>query len=258
MMPSDGPQKEIPRYIDDRIRRPLPRGLYVVRGSTPVVSFGNAQSARVATLGLNPSRLEFVDKKGVLLKGPERRLATHSSLGTSDLSRGTLETVLRVLEDCNTYFQRQPYCRWFDQLEPILAACGASYYRGSGCHLDLVQWATDPTWSKLETAVRERLIADDARFLASQLQNERLRLMLVNGAGVLRELKRSMGDELHLEEVDSIVGHAYRPTRLFAGQVFNRVRVVAWSTNIQSAHGVTNELRKELSKRVAVLRRSQG
>ena len=173
------PRKGIPRYIDDRIRRPFPPDSCVVRCSTPVVSFGNSQRARVATLGLNPSRMEFVDSRRVLLKGKNRRLATHESLGTSDLSCAPQEVVLQVLEDCNTYFRRRPYWQWFGKLEPILAACGASYCGGSGCHLDLVQWATDPTWGKLQTATRKRLVADDARFLASQLQNERLRLMLV-------------------------------------------------------------------------------
>ena len=50
----------------------------------------------------------------------------------------------KVLDDCNGYFQRNPYRRWFDQFHPVLTACGASYYDGSACHLDLVQWATDP------------------------------------------------------------------------------------------------------------------
>jgi hypothetical protein len=215
------------------------------------VAFGNCQIARAATLGLNPSRLEFVDKRGVLLKGQKRRLATHESLGRSDLSRAPHETVLRVLDECNTYFERQPYRQWFDRLEPILAVCGASYYDRSGCHLDLVQWATDPSWRKLKAAVRKRLLADDAPFLARQLENERLRLMLVNGMGALRELRRLMASQLELEEVDPITGYGYRPTRLFAGQVIKHVRVVAWSTNIQSSHGVSVELRKELTKRVA-------
>ncbi|MGO9062131.1 MAG: hypothetical protein ACLQU2_32920, partial [Candidatus Binataceae bacterium] len=169
----------IPRYIEDRIRVTLPPDLCIVRGSTPVVSFGNAQCPTVATLGLNPSRLEFVDNKGILLESQERRLATYSSLGIADLSHAPQEAVLSVLEDCNTYFQRKPYRRWFNRLEPILNACGASYYDGSACHLDLVQWATDPPWGKLKPAVRKQLIADDAQFLASQLQNERLQLLLV-------------------------------------------------------------------------------
>lgn len=247
----------LPRHIEDRIRRPPPPpDSCVVPGSTPVVSFGNAQCASVATLGLNPSRIEFVDSKGILLEGQERRLATHSSLGTSDLSGAPREAVLRVLEDCNSYFQRRPYWRWFKQLEPILNACGASYKMGSACHLDLVQWATDPTWGKLKPpAVRKRLIADDAQFLISQLQNEKLWLLLVNGTGALRQLVRSMGRQMWLEEDPPIVGYAARRTRLFVGKVFDSVDVVAWSTNVPAAHGFTKELRTELAKRVALAAR---
>ncbi len=251
---SSGAQNEIPRYIYDRIRRPPPPGLCVVRGSTPVVSFGNAQSASVATLGLNPSRIEFVDSKGVLLEGQERRLATHSSLGIADLSHASQEAVLCVLGDCNTYFQRRPYWRWFKPLEQILNACGRSYCDGSACHLDLVQWATDPTWSKLKPAVRKRLIADDAQFLANQLQrNERLWLLLVNGMGAVQALIDSTGTQL--EKVESIMGYGRQQTHLFTGRVFNRVQVVGWNTNIQGSFGVSNKLREELSKRVALLAR---
>ena len=32
--------------------------------STPVVAFGNARVARVATLGLNPSCIEFLNRAG--------------------------------------------------------------------------------------------------------------------------------------------------------------------------------------------------
>ena len=219
------------------------------------MAFGNCQNARAATLGLNPSRVDFVDKGGSLLKGQRRRLATRESLGRSDLSRAPHETVLQVLDECNTYFERQPYRQWFDRLEPILAAFGASYYDRSGCHLDLVQWATDPTWAKLKAAVRKRLLADDAPFLARQLENERLRLMLVNGMGALRELRRLMAGQLELEEIDPITGYGYTLTRVFAGQAIKHVRVVAWSTNIQSSHGVSVELRRELTKRVAAFAR---
>ena len=34
-------------------------GCHVIAGSTPVVAFGDVRRARVATLGLNPSRAEF-------------------------------------------------------------------------------------------------------------------------------------------------------------------------------------------------------
>jgi hypothetical protein len=69
----------------------------------------------------------------------------------------------------------------------------------------------------------------------------------------LRQLRRSMNDDLELQEVRSIEGFASRRSRLFVGRIFGRVRVVAWSTNLQSSFGVTAELRKELPKRVAAL-----
>lgn len=242
----------IPSYIDARIRRPPPQDCFVVPGSTPVVSFGNAMTATVATLGLNPSRVEFLKDDGSELVGASRRLATRSSLGTPDLATASPESVAQVLADCDTYFQRNPYRRWFDQLLPILKGCDASYYDGSACHLDLVQWATDPTWGKLRPAsTRRKLLSDDAAFLAEQLRNERLTLLLVNGMGVFRQLKRTI--PMVLERNETITGYAHFDCRLFAGTIFDRVRVVAWTTNLQSSYGVTSELRAQIAEQVAIL-----
>lgn len=242
----------IPSYVERRIRRPIPTDSCVVPGSTPVVSFGDASTATVATLGLNPSRVEFLDRNGHELMGPLRRLATNCSLGTTDLANVPLDVITRVLEDCNSYFQRNPYRQWFDQLELILNRCGASYYNRSACHLDLVQWATDPTWGKLESVgLQKRLLADDAPFLIEQLRNENIRLLLVNGMSVLRQVRRIIACDL--EEVESIVGLAHRDTRLFLGTIFNRICLVAWSTNLQSSFGVTTELRDKLAGQVAKL-----
>jgi hypothetical protein len=242
----------LPDYIERRIRRPAPSDSMVIPGSTPVLSFGDARSAAVATLGLNPSRVEFLDENGDELVGKFRRLSTHSSLGTSDLLSAPRKTLARVLDDCNTYFQRNPYRRWFDQLTPVLAVCQASYYDGTACHLDLVQWATNPTWGKLRpVSARRAMLSDDAQFLAEQLRNENLRLLIVNGMTAIRQLNHRIVDDL--EEVAPIVGCARLDTRLFVGSAFGHVRVVGWSTNIQSSFGVTRELRIELAKRVGAL-----
>jgi hypothetical protein len=239
----------IPAYIEARIRRSPPEGTCVVPGSTPVLAFGDARNAHVATLGLNPSRIEFTDNSGVLLEGDDRRLATHASLGSSDLATAPAQVVFQVLNDCNLYFQRQPYRRWFDRLEPILATCGASYYDGTACHLDLVQWATNPTWGKLPSSVRKTLIKEDAAFLVRQLQNESIRLLLVNGASVWRQLKAAMPGKLDIEHNEIISGFSLQPTRLDSGRLFRNVCVVAWSTNLQSSYGVTTSLREELARR---------
>ena len=245
---------QLPDYIERRIRRPIPTDSHVVSGSTPVVSFGDVQSATVATLGLNPSRVEFLDSDGQELVGSSRRLATHRSLGTSDLANMSPTLVSQVLDDCNSYFERNPYRRWFDQLERILKICEFSYYNGSACHLDLVQWATDPTWSTLRPVVlRNRLLDADAPFLIEQLANENIQLLLVNGMGVVRQLQRIV--DTTLEELAPIVGFRYQATRMFTGTILDRVRVVAWSTNLQSSFGVTSELRIKIAAQVAELAR---
>lgn len=245
---------QIPEYIERRIRRPIPADSHVVAGSTPVVSFGDAHSATVATLGLNPSRVEFLDRKGNELVGSSRRLATHTSLGTSDLANAPASLIAQVLNDCNAYFalDRNPYRQWFDQLELILNGCGASYYNGSACHLDLVQWATDPTWGNLRPAtLRTQLFDADSPFLIEQLSNENIELLLVNGMGVVRQLQPTVNTTL--DELDPIVGFGQHDTRIFTGTILDRVRVIAWSTNLQSSFGVTSELRTEIAARVGEL-----
>ncbi len=82
---------EVPTYIAARVRRPIPEGCSVIPGSTPVVSLGKAATARVATLGLNPSKREFASEKGVWLVGDQRRLATYDSLGVDDHARSRLD-----------------------------------------------------------------------------------------------------------------------------------------------------------------------
>ena len=238
-------------YVVARLRRPLPAE-HVVPGSTPVLSFGNASDAAVATLGLNPSRQEFLDRNGRELSGTARRFETLASLGVPSLASASRPVLHRVVKACNGYFAANPYRRWFDQLEIILNSCGVSYYNGTACHLDLVQWATDPTWGRLEPkSVRHQLLDADATFLLDQLSNENIKLLLVNGSGVIRQLKRSFNTQLN--EADPIVGYGHHDTRLFTGTICGGVQVVAWSTNLQSSFGVSTALKTELATQVAAL-----
>lgn len=243
--------KSIPTYIERRIRQHAPAESQIVAGSTPVVAFGDAQRAHVATLGLNPSKAEFLDRSGKELRGTDRRLATHSSLGTSDLADAPTDVIAQALSDCNSYFKRNPYRRWFDQLNLILGHCNASYYEGTACHLDLVQWATDPTWGGLSKEIRLRLIESDIPFLMEQLANENIGILLVNGAGVIDQLKEYT--DAKLDEVDRIVGYANVDSRLLVGTILGRIKIVGSSTNIQSSFGVTRELRNEIARRVGLL-----
>ena len=223
----------IPNYVLERILRKEPARAGVVPNSTPVVSFGDARTARVATLALNPSRREFF---------PTPRLAVKGS------------SPEEVFMGCNNYFHNCPY-RWFDHFRPSLNAFRASYGDGSACHLDLVQWATDPVWRGLARPVRERLINEDAPFLKKQLRtNENIGLLLVNGSGVWRQLCRRLGVEDIHSFPDALSGFSYHPMRFFSGSLFGRLRILAWSTNLQSSPGVTDVLcEKKLPARLAEL-----
>jgi len=242
----------VPRYIFNRICRPRPDYASIIRDSTPVVSFGNAFTAEAATLGLNPSRVEFLSYDGQLLAGAERRLEDLFSLGTPGVGAVDPAHAKAVLEGCNNYFHRRPYRRWFNQLEPILNQIGASYYDETACHLDLVQWATDPVWGRLSRATQQTLIAADKDFLLQQLRNENIATLLLNGRGVIDNFQSAMGLVLHpvelgTAECDRLSG---KSVAFFRGSLFDRVTVLGWSTNIQSSFGVSNEMRRFIAEKV--------
>ncbi len=241
----------VPTYIESRIRRRAPTNCQIVEGSTPVVAFGEFRVAEVATLGINPSRAEFLNLNGVELRDFDRRLATRSSLGVSDLTNATKSVVSRVLTDCESYFERNPYRKWFDQLNPILAQCGASYYDGSACHLDLVQWATNPTWRHLDQLTQSKLLSSDVPFLIQQLRNENIQILLLNGRAVIDQLQARTN--ANLDEVDRIVDYGNVKPRIFLGEIDGNIKVVGWSANLQSSFGLKNELRSEIAERVGKL-----
>src|SRR6266511_6400613 len=170
------------QYLLTMVRRLPPAGTPVVPGSTPVVAFGDPARAEVATLGINPSANEFL-QHGRLLTGDQRRLATLESLGAQRLDRLTEAQVATVVADSATYFQRRPYRRWFDPLDELLrAGADARYYEGSACHLDLLQWATQPVWGKIaDPRARRALLDDGVPHLRAQLARENVRLVLLNG-----------------------------------------------------------------------------
>jgi hypothetical protein len=123
--------------------------------STPVVAFGDLRKATVATLGLNPSKDEFLNGEGKLLKGSLRRLVTLASLKSSKIRVGSPAAVRQIFNGCNKYFHVRPLRRFFGVLESVLNHIGVSYYDGSACHLDLAQWAT-PLWETLTESQREK------------------------------------------------------------------------------------------------------
>lgn len=241
----------LPAYIEDRIRRPFPHDLFVVPNSTPVIAFGDVYSASIATLGLNPSRVEFQDRKGQEITGSKLRLQTLTSLGVKELITAPDEIIEKVERGCINYFENNPYWKWFSDLENILGGLGVSYKNRTACHLDLVQWATNPVWGKLPKDIKLSLISGDAKFLQNQLERENIKVLLLNGIGVINAVEQAY--QFRLKPVSNQITEGSVTTKIMAGVAFKGVVVVGWSTNLQSSFGVRNSLRERLKEEVAFL-----
>lgn len=217
---------EVDAYLAERIRQPYPSGCSILEGSTPVVSFGDVRSAWVATVGLNPSDAEF-QTNGQWLTGHQRHFETLDSLGLDSLEHADDEHILRILDACYGYFQGpNPYWQWFRPLETVLSqAVGASYADGSAAHLDLVQWATSPTWAGIPSkAARATLVEADREFLRRQLAHEGVRLVLMNGRRVMTEAK-CMGVPL---QQHALLNGAAAPVEIMRGHL-DGTEYVGWN-----------------------------
>jgi len=230
----------VPEYIEKRIRQRVPEGLSIVPDSTPVVAFGDIRKARVVTIGWNPSWREFLERDGRRLK--QRRLEDLSSLGVSDLSSASGDLIGRVFEACNNYFcGPNPFKRYFKVLDKLLRPLGASYFNETACHLDLVQWATDPVWSKLKPSQKETLLRADIPFLRRQLSEEQIELVLLNGSGIADAFQRRLGYQL--------AGNKVGDATLFIGRTQQRANIIGWNKNLQQ-RGVTNQYIEMVAKAI--------
>ena len=240
---------ELEPYLAARVRQPYPDSAFVLEGSTPVVSFGDVRSAWVATLGLNPSDSEFVED-GTWLVGDRQRFESLDTLGLARPEDADDDQVLRILDACYGYFDGpNPFWRWFRPLDRVLTdALGASYSDGSGVHLDLVQWATAPVWNKIPSrGVRRRLIERDREFLRQQLAQESIRLVLMNGRRVMREVEQ-LGVQLEPEPLTLTAKSTFEMmTGTLDGTVF-----VGWNLTFPNG-GISHARREQIVQVVADL-----
>ncbi len=241
----------LPAYLEARIRRPVPTTLNVVPHSTPVVAFGDFYRAEIATLGLNPSRREFLSVSGELLPVALKRFETTISLGVESLESAPPTSLLRIVDACRDYFDlgHNAYMAWFGQLNEILRHLDASYVDRSACHLDLVQWATDPTWASLPDAARRELLQQDAPFLREQLRNHCIKVVLLNGRRVITELVAATGCALRRIELLPWRGMG---AEILVGALAG-AKLMGWSVNLQSSFGVTTELRRAIGQSIGQL-----
>lgn len=233
----------------------LPALLGAIPWAAPVISFGSPAASRIATLGLNPSNLEFVDSVGNPLVRPHNRFESLSSLTANSWNEVYPPGVRRIWESCEDYFSRNPYNRWFRPLDKVLVHTGASFYSRNGrraCHLDLVPFATRNKWSALGRVQRARLVAVGIQSLARTLRASDIRVLVLNGSSVVKEFSRWIAPEaiqpqimpswsLQYGRVQG-VAHLGRVSEVGDLPLQRDLLVLGFNHNIQSSFGVTNQV----------------
>jgi hypothetical protein len=219
--------------VIERAMAQYPKVPELVEFSTPVVSFGYPKNAKVATLGINPSSNEFQIGNGNKnpLSGDSKRLVDTESLGTSQPEALTREQAVKVIEGCYSYFEKNPY-EWFDDLqEYALTPTGTSFKAGSACHLDLVQWATDPVWQdkRMPKETKRLLLEKDKDFLEYQLTAYDFKYVFLNGSTVLEQVEKL--NLLTFEKVGEVrFNQAGTTSRIVAGEIGNK-KFIGWGIN---------------------------
>lgn len=181
---------KIRERLADRLR--WPPAASTVSGSLPVLYFGDLVRASVATIGINPSRQEYLSTGGIELDGAERRFETLASLGLTERGGMTPAHVDQAIARMGAYFTPgKPVYHWFQPLARVLEGFGASFAAGETVHLDLVQEATDPVWSGLHNVDRSEakaLLDRDSPFLRWQIETFQFRTLICTSATVLRHV----------------------------------------------------------------------
>jgi hypothetical protein len=226
----------------------------IIPGAAPIPSFGDHTRSKVATLGLNPSDREFFGKDKKELEEQKRRFHTLASLGISGWAEVKDKHLRSIQDSCREYFFRPNPYQWFKQLDDLIVETQNSYYdqTNQACHLDLVPYATEGKWSKLEPKQRKLLLKTTSDFLGLLLRESSIRLLIINGNGVVKEFEKmlSPGEKLEKKEMPDwtlprkrgkdVLGYSYKGTvKKLAGIELNRdLLVLGFNHNIQNGRGV--------------------
>lgn len=225
-------------FLLRRIQQPVPTNTPIVPISLPVTSFGNPNTARVATVGINPSSGEFCSPNKKPLPLEKKRFVDREVLGLAPTDIPTPEQALRVLEGNHNYFKTGNAYKWFDAMQEwALNPLGVSYGDGSAVHLDIVQWATDPVWDKIEHPYNKLdILVNDREFIYDIMRNGEFDLVVLNGATVLNhmaELKLFYA-EYSVKETFTKDNGKQTSVTFVIGKV-NGAPAVGWSANIPSS-----------------------
>jgi hypothetical protein len=226
---------EVFPVIIERIKRKIDTGMNVVPQTTPIIYFGNYDTAKACTVSLNPSNKEFTDNTDRLLdeKNAER-LCSRKKLNRADNEELNDAEAQTVLKYCRDYFKLRPYNMWFKPFNYFIERYGNySYYKDTCVHLDLVQWATEK-WSKLPDSIRKKHLFDDLPVL-KYLLNKDFEIMFLNGTTAVDNVRNCLN--ITLKEKSTVFRNTKdieRKLVIYHGE-YNKMKVVGWNIYLQSA-----------------------
>ncbi len=240
----------------DRLDSDLAHETGVIPWSSPVPTFGDLSIPRVATLGINPSNREFVDRSGKELSGERRRFHTLNSLGIKTWADADSQHLELMLGTYQSYFFANPYDTWFKKLDFVIAGSGASYYAplANACHLDLVPFATEYKWTELSGRQRMRLLALAGNTLGVILRDSSIGILILNGSSVVQGFQTIADVSFRTEEVATwtlkrastadVKGYAsVGVADSVSGIKLDRhIVVLGFNHNLQSSYGMSNDV----------------
>jgi hypothetical protein len=245
--------------LQDMIRgmnNPNLNEMNVLNWGSPIISFGDFRKAKIATLGLNPSNLEFMDAYGNELNGFKRRFQTLNSLDLESWSNVNEEHLKLMLKSCWTYFDGNPYNEWFKKLDFIISGTSLSFYLPSyeACHLDLVPYTTTSKWAELSSNQKTSLLRLSEDYLGNILKHSSIRLLILNGKSVVDNFEKVSGTKLLSEhrpnwdllrtknkKVNGI--SFYGSIKYFRDINFKKqIKIIGYNHNIQSSYGISKDI----------------
>ena len=219
-------------------------------------TFGDLTHTRLATLGINPSYREFVDRSGEPLQGELRRFHTLGSLGLGAWAEASARHLELILDTFRSYFVHNPYDAWFKRLDFAISGARTSFYDSpsTACHLDLIPYATIRKWTELAPWQRSSLLALSGNTLGMILRDSQVRVLILNGSSVVKGFEFLAGVSLQAEVIPAwslgrsssarVRGIAYSGVaESVSGINLDRqLKVLGFNHNLQGSFGVTADV----------------
>lgn len=243
----------------------------------PILWFGNSKSEKdkIVTIGANPSRWEFLDKK--LMKSISKpyiksnyecqylkntRFHHISSNQNYEDILSSKELRNMIIDSFDNYFLKEPY-NWFGlekndsyNAEGLLRGFGASYFEidtfQRACHIDFFPFATISDFKKIKTITYRDIFADNwAKSIVDQiLIYLKPKTIIVFGKTNFEYFISNFGSIIKIKS--SWEAEQGKGKCIIQEASYNNIKVIGLSVNLGNPKGFNviglNELGKHLSK----------